>query len=106
MGRAIHFFISELQVERRAEVVDERGEGGEVGSQALQQPRTGHYRVIEGADGDEILASQVVGELELRREAAWHPHQHFAVVEFEARSEEHTSELQSLMRHSYAVFCL
>src|SRR3546814_9840892 len=25
---------------------------------------------------------------------------------FEARSEEHTSELQSLMRSSYAVFCL
>src|SRR3546814_3822270 len=24
----------------------------------------------------------------------------------EPRSEEHTSELQSLMRHSYAVFCL
>src|SRR3546814_9749661 len=24
----------------------------------------------------------------------------------DARSEEHTSELQSLMRHSYAVFCL
>src|SRR3546814_10813563 len=24
----------------------------------------------------------------------------------ETRSEEHTSELQSLMRHSYAVFCL
>src|SRR3546814_4812190 len=29
------------------------------------------------------------------------PHQDFAV-----RSEEHTSELQSLMRISYAVFCL
>src|SRR3546814_6384498 len=27
-------------------------------------------------------------------------------VELEARSEEHTSELQSLMRISYAVFCL
>src|SRR3546814_7008418 len=27
-------------------------------------------------------------------------------VEAEIRSEEHTSELQSLMRHSYAVFCL
>src|SRR3546814_3456730 len=26
--------------------------------------------------------------------------------EFESRSEEHTSELQSLMRISYAVFCL
>src|SRR3546814_5446791 len=29
-----------------------------------------------------------------------------AVVEAVARSEEHTSELQSLMRISYAVFCL
>src|SRR3546814_3708488 len=27
-------------------------------------------------------------------------------VEFDVRSEEHTSELQSLMRISYAVFCL
>src|SRR3546814_3485165 len=27
-------------------------------------------------------------------------------VEFNERSEEHTSELQSLMRISYAVFCL
>src|SRR3546814_6111150 len=29
-----------------------------------------------------------------------------ASAETLARSEEHTSELQSLMRHSYAVFCL
>src|SRR3546814_1732599 len=29
-----------------------------------------------------------------------------AEIHFEARSEEHTSELQSLMRISYAVFCL
>src|SRR3546814_5232816 len=28
------------------------------------------------------------------------------VILFAARSEEHTSELQSLMRRSYAVFCL
>src|SRR3546814_8072523 len=28
------------------------------------------------------------------------------VVRIDARSEEHTSELQSLMRSSYAVFCL
>src|SRR3546814_4613426 len=28
------------------------------------------------------------------------------VFKYEARSEEHTSELQSLMRISYAVFCL
>src|SRR3546814_4260866 len=29
-----------------------------------------------------------------------------SIDEFEHRSEEHTSELQSLMRNSYAVFCL
>src|SRR3546814_5731561 len=29
-----------------------------------------------------------------------------AVPQFDSRSEEHTSELQSLMRISYAVFCL
>src|SRR3546814_5725701 len=29
-----------------------------------------------------------------------------AVAPFSSRSEEHTSELQSLMRSSYAVFCL
>src|SRR3546814_2613935 len=28
------------------------------------------------------------------------------LIEYTARSEEHTSELQSLMRISYAVFCL
>src|SRR3546814_3923735 len=30
----------------------------------------------------------------------------FVVVNGQLRSEEHTSELQSLMRNSYAVFCL
>src|SRR3546814_10517658 len=30
----------------------------------------------------------------------------FGLIEGDARSEEHTSELQSLMRISYAVFCL
>src|SRR3546814_5119534 len=29
-----------------------------------------------------------------------------AELDIDIRSEEHTSELQSLMRHSYAVFCL
>src|SRR3546814_10544391 len=33
-------------------------------------------------------------------------HQHVAAASRLARSEEHTSELQSLMRTSYAVFCL
>src|SRR3546814_5706605 len=33
-------------------------------------------------------------------------HQTIAIVGMSQRSEEHTSELQSLMRISYAVFCL
>src|SRR3546814_15838541 len=39
---------------------------------------------------------------------AWHDHHrlHAADVRQLVRSEEHTSELQSLMRISYAVFCL
>src|SRR3546814_10195353 len=40
--------------------------------------------------------------------AAWRDSsgQLWATVNFAGRSEEHTSELQSLMRISYAVFCL
>src|SRR3546814_9222980 len=34
------------------------------------------------------------------------PEQQRMLDEIKARSEEHTSELQSLMRNSYAVFCL
>src|SRR3546814_5395323 len=47
-----------------------------------------------GADGDEVGATCA----EQGRD--------FDFAEFAARSEEHTSELQSLMRISYAVFCL
>src|SRR3546814_9833601 len=42
------------------------------------------------------------GGIDLRR----HPEAHLAVDLYRQRSEEHTSELQSLMRTSYAVFCL
>src|SRR3546814_3965210 len=41
--------------------------------------------------------------------AVWHPHgdaRDARSVSNQKRSEEHTSELQSLMRISYAVFCL
>src|SRR3546814_3764131 len=40
-----------------------------------------------------------------RRGVGEHPHRGFETVTI-VRSEEHTSELQSLMRISYAVFCL
>src|SRR3546814_10479609 len=40
------------------------------------------------------------------REAVWNIHVAAFRVDGKKRSEEHTSELQSLMRNSYAVFCL
>src|SRR3546814_5316924 len=63
----------------------------------------------------QLVVSQVVGEFVLLKnvgEADPHgfSHRHTAAVRVAKarvkRSEEHTSELQSLMRISYAVFCL
>src|SRR3546814_9713044 len=61
-------------------------------------------RVVLGVDGQMLDAR-------LLRQALGHRVRHQHSVAFEAhvvveRSEEHTSELQSLMRISYAVFCL
>src|SRR3546814_6120094 len=44
--------------------------------------------------------------LELGAEVNWSSCNIFSTQDHAARSEEHTSELQSLMRISYAVFCL
>src|SRR3546814_6012334 len=55
---------------------------------------------LAGARGDDLLLVAVQDEdaaAQLRRRGERRVHQ---------RSEEHTSELQSLMRISYAVFCL
>src|SRR3546814_9998670 len=53
------------------------------------------------AAGAPVDNLQVFGEAG----AAWHPGQS-GTLRLGPRSEEHTSELQSLMRNSYAVFCL
>src|SRR3546814_10174937 len=74
-----------------------------------------HHARIAGAIGC-WLVQRRTGQL--RRGRADHPHlhavdvdriahpQHRHAPDFASRSEEHTSELQSLMRISYAVFCL
>src|SRR3546814_6520186 len=62
--------------------------------------RGGHHEHDEDAEHDDE------GSTASRRSVA---HLHVlvvVVVRVEVRSEEHTSELQSLMRISYAVFCL
>src|SRR3546814_9735402 len=56
--------------------------------------RADRFAAVEQGQGDSRSAARMagVGHIAARREAV--------------RSEEHTSELQSLMRISYAVFCL
>src|SRR3546814_5489869 len=86
-----------LLAQRQLHVVGGQGVGGE--TRAVEPDAHGHAALAVDADiGDagQILqavahvAVGVVGDLDRRV----------------PRSEEHTSELQSLMRISYAVFCL
>src|SRR3546814_10791500 len=88
-------------MQRRFEIQPDRGAGAGV-------ELTRHVVVevaIVGASGtaeDDVLlvAEQVVGEAEPRLDRTG------IRITVATRSEEHTSELQSLIRISYAVFCL
>src|SRR3546814_7086177 len=80
--------------------------GDEPGSVHQRAGRQGHPPGSVGADHRDRLV-KAVGH---RREQALRIELRFAHVgvapDYAFRSEEHTSELQSLMRISYAVFCL
>src|SRR3546814_8134154 len=84
--------------------------GKTIEADLLRYVRFGNKRA--GGPGDMACGEWLAGELESAGYAV--ERQSFAVPYFEAtaaelvseRSEEHTSELQSLMRISYAVFCL
>src|SRR3546814_7174563 len=78
---------------------------------------TGFPLVLGGSEGYSGRGRKMVraarstarGPGEFRRGDAWTGARHCAGSTSRhgsTRSEEHTSELQSLMRHSYAVFCL
>src|SRR3546814_8388665 len=88
----------------------------------FDKPCVGKSRQSGLHDGQFADARVIVGELRLPHLAEARPpralagahlpaatglvQQRFAKAAREIRSEEHTSELQSLMRISYAVFCL
>src|SRR3546814_4491755 len=59
----------------------------------------GYKEVVASVTGSGVFAK-------LKFESGVHRVQRVPVTESGGRSEEHTSELQSLMRISYAVFCL
>src|SRR3546814_8854163 len=75
-------------------------------------PYTTLFRSVGPARGrDEVGPAQVPVQgqrvqVQVLGERLRLPHLAGEVVEHRIRSEEHTSELQSLMRISYAVFCL
>src|SRR3546814_9500065 len=75
----------------------------------MKPPRAGPTITAIWNDEDEIAMPRGSCSLETRsgtkaRKAG--PEKARAVPKIASRSEEHTSELQSLMRISYAVFCL
>src|SRR3546814_1889215 len=70
----------------------------------LQQAGAGAQHVVNAQPG---ALAQVVQRLDPRRRGAFRTEVGDAAgIDPQVRSEEHTSELQSLMRISYAVFCL
>src|SRR3546814_7508650 len=88
-------------------------EGEDVGGDAVQEPavvrdhegvaRELEQRVFERAQGLDV---EVVGRFVEQQHVAALQQRLGQVQAAALRSEEHTSELQSLMRISYAVFCL
>src|SRR3546814_9414262 len=67
----------------------------------------GMITTAEGAETpEEIHALRNIGCTQVQGFAYGKPMSYEAASALVARSEEHTSELQSLMRTSYAVFCL
>src|SRR3546814_7658189 len=92
----------------RAEALASLEDGGD----DLATQRSRHH-VLHLAQGHAVLgqAAQVGGDVEVVGAGQAFGERagrsgHLAHHRFDLRSEEHTSELQSLMRISYAVFCL
>src|SRR3546814_8752604 len=59
-----------------------------------------------GFFGEKIVLNEFVAYIDLGKVQDTLSPRTVAIVTFALRSEEHTSELQSLMRISFAVFCL
>src|SRR3546814_10625432 len=70
-------------------------------------PRTTLFSWALGSSGNQSLVSFAISRSVIRATLYVHPTSHRRRrAGCRHRSEEHTSELQSLMRISYAVFCL
>src|SRR3546814_1903245 len=68
--------------------------------------REQNVQVAAGVIGGSPNSSDVPMQLSVNTHGRLHTADDFSNIVLKTRSEEHTSELQSLMRISYAVFCL
>src|SRR3546814_8881666 len=84
-----------IAAERRRELVGKRLRGRGYG-----------WRQARGCGDDDEIGFEPGREIIAERLIAHAAHDRIADNDQIDRSEEHTSELQSLMRNSYAVFCL
>src|SRR3546814_1604104 len=77
---------------------DDLGKAGVFGKKAIAG--------VDGVGVGDLRRSDDVGDVQIAIGDRWRADAHRLVGQPHMRSEEHTSELQSLMRISYAVFCL
>src|SRR3546814_6032901 len=86
--------------------LEDTGEDIEQAGRALRGNAVAHGDVLGQAAADQDRHGVVGGEEIPQRGQRGNAELARAPAGVAARSEEHTSELQSLMRSSYAVFCL
>src|SRR3546814_7083152 len=96
----------ERRIERRKDGGVGQREDREKADAAEHQP--GLVAVPDGGDGihRDVAVVPLVDQREQHADPEVEAVQHHIGQHGKGRSEEHTSELQSLMRISYAVFCL
>src|SRR3546814_10375903 len=91
------------------QILDMQGDAGILGERLEPFLKQLGIHLAEFRPADRHLPDQVGAVRDVERDTGQrlvHRDQRIAVAQDAGRSEEHTSELQSLMRPSYAVFCL
>src|SRR3546814_10279888 len=117
LGVVLYELLSGAKPYRLKRQTDAEWEEAILGADPLKPSST----LLRGTDDDKPgdpaalrkRARQISGDLDnivlkalAKRTEQRYPSVEAMALDLQRRSEEHTSELQSLMRHSYAVFCL
>src|SRR3546814_6296598 len=91
----------ELTLEFLPVIDDHREFVADAGDTDIEEALVREVALVRRHDGDRLVGGDPLRHVHVEAVGAVEPREHRI-----ARSEEHTSELQSLMRISYAVSCL